>query len=197
MRTPSPRNDAVPVSYSFSILASRAILSHFCVSAAWNLPQLVGRARLRLDSGGEQLRGHLLVGERFAERSIEFLDDRFRRFRWRVGPEPGGELVAFEPGLIDCRQIRRKRRTLEARDSEALQLAGAHRRQCRRDIAEENRNLTAEQICHGLRIALVGHVAACRCPPWSSVARPTCGKTRSRHRKSVCRDWSWRRRSTL
>src|SRR4029079_11872641 len=65
--------------------------------------QLVGRTCLWLDTSREQLRGHFLGGERFAEGGIELLNDRHRRFRRHIGRKPCGQLIAFEPGFIDGR----------------------------------------------------------------------------------------------
>jgi len=69
--------------------ASAAILFHFAVSVAWNSLSPSGV----LASGSIPAvsnRSDTSLSERVAELSVEFVDDRFRRFRWRVGPEPGG-----------------------------------------------------------------------------------------------------------
>src|SRR5512132_3391179 len=76
--------------------------------------QLIGSARIGLDASRKQLFGYVLVAKRLAERRIKPVDNRLRCLCRRIGREPGGELIAFQGGFIDRRQVGSERRALEA-----------------------------------------------------------------------------------
>ena len=63
-----------------------------------------------------------------------------------------------EARLLHGRQVGRRGRALGAGLGQRLDLAGARRRQCRRQIVEHERDAAAHQVRHGGRAAAVGDV---------------------------------------
>ena len=95
---------------------------------------------------------------RGAQRGAELVDDRLRRARRRDDAVVQHRLVAGQRRFRDRRQVREDRRALGAGHRERPHLALLHQRDRRRQRAEINPDMAADQIGQRRRAALVGNM---------------------------------------
>ena len=98
----------------------------------------------------------LLAADQRAQRAIEPLDDGPRRARRRKQPIVQNRFESWQAGLVCGRHVGQEAEPSGAKNCDRAQRAGLQIAERRRQHAECNRHVIAEEIVHQLRRALEG-----------------------------------------
>src|ERR1700730_14705202 len=115
------------------------------------VPELLGRAGKRLEADVAEFRVDVRIIDDLAQLLIELRHDGRRRMGRRDDPGPRIHVEAGDPGLVQCRQLRKQRAALQARHRECAQRPGSDMWKASREIGEHHRYATCEHVLDGRR----------------------------------------------
>ena len=189
--------------------AALMIGHHFSISALWKAASASGvccsRGGISWPRSASRC-AHRRIGQGLHHRGVELGDDVLRRALGHPQPVPDRHVQARHAGLVDRRDVGRRRQPRLGRHRIGLDLAVAHLRQRVRRLVEHQVDLAGDQILHRRRRrrdrARTG--SACRscsgnrrrrhaaAPPAPTVPPTPCRGWPSARRPAPCRSFAGR-----